>query len=304
MDTRLRALLTAQAQVCTTEMLRSIDIDAPEVAALLRQRTVKRLRRGLFVEAATWKEATPEQRLTLRTRATLLDRPGSVASHGSAAAVHGLPLWGVPTDVVDVLGAGGRTRTRGGVRLHPRPERLEPEVVAGLAVVPVATAIVQVVVEHGVVPGVVCLDRALHERRVTREQLESAAAVLQIGPRARSRMARVVKAADPACESVGETRTRVLLSDLGVAVRSQVVVRDDKGLIGRVDFLVGDRVVVEFDGILKYGGADGRMALRAEKVREDRLRAAGYVVVRLVWSDLDDPVRVLGLIQRALRLAA
>lgn len=304
MDTRLRALLTANAQVCTTEMLRSVDIDASEVAALLRRRTLVRLRRGLFVATAAWQEATPEQRLTLRTRAVLLDRPGAVASHGCAAAFHGLPLWGVPTDVVDVLGEGARTRTRSGVRVHPRSEDLEPVAVAGLAVVPVAAAIVQIVIECGVVPGLVCLDRALHERRVTLEQLESAAAVLRIGPRARSRMARVVGAADPACESVGETRTRVLLADLGVIVRSQVDVRDDKGLIGRVDFLVGGRVVVEFDGMVKYGGADGRWALQAEKAREDRLRAAGYVVVRLVWADLDTPERVLGLIQRATRQAA
>lgn len=304
MHQRLRALLSANAHVCTTEMLRSIDIDAAEVAALLRDRTLVRLRRGLFVAASAWRDATPEQQLTLRARVVLRDRPGAVASHGSAAAMHGLPLWGVPTDVVDLLGAGARTRTRAGVRVHPRPVGLEPVSVAGLEVVPVGAAIVQVVVDHGAVPGLVCLDRALHEGRVSGDAVESAAEILRIGPRSRSRLARVVRAADPACESVGETRTRVLLTDLGVAVRSQVEIRDEDGFIGRVDFLVGERVVVEFDGMVKYGGADGRAALRAEKAREDRLRASGYVVVRLVWADLDVPERVLGLIERALRQAA
>lgn len=95
-----------------------------------------------------------------------------------------------------------------------------------------------------------------------------------------------------------------MLVDLGLHVRSQVDIHDAQGFVGRVDFLVGERVIVEFDGMVKYGGADGRRALQAEKAREDRLRAAGYVVVRLVWSDLDDAERVHGLIQRALRQAA
>ena len=120
---------------------------------------------------------------------------------------------------------------------------------------------------------------------------------------ARQRLAQLLREADPACESVGETRTRVLLRDLGLEVRSQVRISDARGLIGRVDFLVGERVVVEFDGMVKYGGAEGRRALQAEKAREDRLRDAGYVVVRLVWADLDDPQRVRDLVQRAIRRA-
>ena len=148
-----------------------------------------------------------------------------------------------------------------------------------------------------------CLDRALNTGLVTPEGLADAIDVLAPGARARQRLAQLLREADPACESVGETRTRVLLRDLGLEVRSQVRISDARGLIGRVDFLVGERVVVEFDGMVKYGGAEGRRALQAEKAREDRLRDAGYVVVRLVWADLDDPQRVRDLVARAIRLA-
>ncbi len=96
----------------------------------------------------------------------------------------------------------------------------------------------------------------------------------------------------------------MLLSGLGLAFRTQVNLRDSLGHIGRVDFLVGDRVVVEFDGMVKYDGADGRDALAAEKQREDRLRAAGYEVVRLTWADLKDPERVARLIRQATARAA
>ena len=58
-------------------------------------------------------------------------------------------------------------------------------------------------------------------------------------------------------------------------------------LVARVDFLVdGTRVVVEFDGKVKYGSGDP-CVLWAEKRREDQLRGLGYVVVRITWADLE-----------------
>jgi hypothetical protein len=44
---------------------------------------------------------------------------------------------------------------------------------------------------------------------------------------------------------------------------------------------------------VKYARFDGRNALMREKRREDALRALGYRVVRLTWSDLRRPERVL-----------
>jgi len=71
----------------------------------------------------------------------------------------------------------------------------------------------------------------------------------------------------------------------------QVEIRDERGrLVGRVDFLFrAQRTIVEFDGLVKYGGADGRQALIDEKRREDSLRALGYQMVRPTWRDLYDP---------------
>ena len=86
------------------------------------------------------------------------------------------------------------------------------------------------------------------------------------------------------------------------------MIRDETGtVIARVDFLFqAQRVVVEFDGAVKYGGAAqrGQMALIAEKRREDAIRRLGYVVVRLTWADLASPERVRALILAAMRTAA
>ena len=75
--------------------------------------------------------------------------------------------------------------------------------------------------------------------------------------------------------------------------------------MGRADFRVGTTVLVEFDGRAKYGMGGRRREddLWAEKQREDRLRALGYVVVRLVWADLDRPQVVIQRVLAALRVA-
>jgi very-short-patch-repair endonuclease len=81
----------------------------------------------------------------------------------------------------------------------------------------------------------------------------------------------------------------------------QVEIRDAQvRFVGRVDFLFrAYRTVVEFDGLVKYGGAGGRQALIEEKRREDALRSLGYQVVRLTWRDLHDPPLVDRLIKAA-----
>lgn len=84
-------------------------------------------------------------------------------------------------------------------------------------------------------------------------------------------------------------------------VDPQVEIRDERGrFVGRVDFLFrAQPPAVEFDGLVKYGGTDGRQALIDEKRREDALRSLGYQMVRLTWRNLRDP----GLVDRPIRKA-
>jgi very-short-patch-repair endonuclease len=107
--------------------------------------------------------------------------------------------------------------------------------------------------------------------------------------------------ADQRSESVGESRARLLLHAIGFEPTPQVEIRDQQGrLIGRVDFLLErQRVIVEFDGLIKYADANGRAALAAEKSREDRMRALGYEFVRLTWADLSRPAAVNRLMRQA-----
>jgi very-short-patch-repair endonuclease len=70
--------------------------------------------------------------------------------------------------------------------------------------------------------------------------------------------------------------------------QQQVQIRDTKGLIGRVDMLWefhNRKVVLELDGYVKYRSHDSDAVIK-EKIREDRLRAQGYEVIRIIWREV------------------
>ncbi|MBR7741933.1 type IV toxin-antitoxin system AbiEi family antitoxin domain-containing protein [Phycicoccus sp. BSK3Z-2] len=281
------------------------DVHPSTLASLVRTGRIVRVRRGAYVLSGPWHAAMPDARLALRTRAVLHARgvPGA-ATHQSALAVHALPVHAVPTTVVDATGPVSRNRTEAGLRLHPLASAPTVVDVDGCPTVDVATAVAQVLLRSGRTPGIVAADAALR-RGTSVDALHAAVAALASTTHAAGRAGRMLATADPASESVGETLTRLLLRDQGWAVESQVRVADQGGhVVARVDLLVEGRVVVEFDGLVKYEGAQGRAALAAEKRREDALRALGYEVVRVVWSDLDRPGHVARSVRAALARAA
>jgi hypothetical protein len=70
----------------------------------------------------------------------------------------------------------------------------------------------------------------------------------------------------------------------------------DGRFVGRSDFGWPDfGVLGEFDGKTKYGellrrpGQTAEEVLIAEKMREDRMRELGWVVIRWMWHDLMRP---------------
>ena len=69
--------------------------------------------------------------------------------------------------------------------------------------------------------------------------------------------------------------------------------------LARPDFLWDDYGVIgEFDGKVKYTD-DAANVVIAEKAREDRLREAGWFVVRWIWADLLEPKVLQRRIERA-----
>lgn len=111
----------------------------------------------------------------------------------------------------------------------------------------------------------------------------------------------------PPTRVAGETLLAHLLRLAGYDLEPQFVVpgtgRWTRGGQGyRADLrLRGTRVLVEFDGRVKY---EDRQALWEEKAREDRIRSLGWVVVRVTMADLRDPAAVRARIDAALALVA
>ena len=303
-DAALLLLANAQCGVFSSRQAHRFGLSNQDLFRLARRGRLVRLGHGSYGLPHALEGLDAAARFVLMVRGVVLARPvASWASHHAALAVHGLPLHDVDTKVVDVCGRVTRRSRSSGLEVHPLPEGEPCQLVQGVRVVSAALAVVQVSA-RSVAAGLVAFDAALHTGLVDDAALTAAIDRALLGPRQRAKVAAVLAMADRRCESPGESLTRMLLVGLALPVRSQVNIRDRTGLIGRVDFLVGDRVVVEFDGLVKYGGADGREALAAEKRREDRLRAAGYEVVRLTWSDLKQPAQVARAVRQAAARAA
>ena len=93
---------------------------------------------------------------------------------------------------------------------------------------------------------------------------------------------------------------RMVALDLGYELLLQVPVHD-RGFHARLDALIeGTALVLEFDGLVKYEDrAEAGKVLQAEKERQARIEAMGFIVLRVTWSQLADP----GLLDRRIRSA-
>lgn len=113
--------------------------------------------------------------------------------------------------------------------------------------------------------------------------------------RLRAAWARAVDFADPRSESVGESLSRVRISELGFAAPALQNVVWVEGREYRLDFEWEGGLVGEFDGKQKYlrsqelFGRSAQEMVYREKLREDALRSTGRRVVRWSWDDLHHP---------------
>lgn len=263
------------------------------------------VRPGAYVSAEYYRTLDSEEQHLLLARAMGDDL---VLSHVTAAIAWGLDVWGLPlarvhtTNGRPITAKRLRRRTMHGTSLRPD----ESTTHNGLTLTTPARTVIDIARTWGYVPAVCVGDSALRRRLVTAKSLVDALSTAKF----RSGVpdaTRAVEAMSDRSESVGESRSRLLLTEFPGVLVNQSVYDEQGAFLGRVDFLFPDcGVVGEFDGAAKYGEspADVRARLLAEKYREDRLRDAGWVVVRWGWADLADPDALLLRIRRALRRGA
>ena len=303
MQPLLAGFLDSHDGVVTTAEATRLGVSSNSLRGLVRSGALIRVAQGAYLSAAHHENADETGRHRLRATAVLRTQPDVLAaSHQSAAVLRGLPVLQRDLDRVHVVHRSSKqTRRHDAFTIHSCPGTESFGEVGGLAVVIPAVAVLGTAVNAGVSSGIMAADAALRADLTTRAELEDWLARLRRTP-GLSAARHVVEQACPSAESAGESLSRLLLHALGYEVVPQFRVQDVDGrVVARVDFLIPALgVVVEFDGAVKYDGAEGRDALVREKHREDAIRALGYGVVRLTWADLFAPARV----ERAIRTAA
>ncbi|PJJ61859.1 hypothetical protein [Compostimonas suwonensis] len=269
---------------------------------------LRRVTRGVYAPA---EPASADADARYRTLVRAVDAARGhrdILARFSAAAVWRLPMLGSWPTAVHIDGpdaSGGRSTSRVTYRFHADAAH-DATVIDGLRVTSAARTVVSVSRLHDFAGGVAMADRALRNQLVTREALVDELG--RHGPARGVRRARaVLEFADPGAYNAGESLARVLMHQLGFdPPELQHPVHDADGLIGEVDFFWPELgLVVEFDGFQKYSrpeylqGRTPAEVVWAEKLREDRLRALGLRVIRIVWSDLLSPERLRLLLERA-----
>ena len=231
---------------------------------------------------------TWEQRLLA---AVFAAGPGAAASHRSAAALLKLPGF-VRAGPPEVMTPRPRHHRSHAARVHRSRDLLDEHlsVVEGIATTGTARTVVDLA-------GVLAperlervLDNCLSARITTLSELS--ALVCQLGRRGRQGTAVLRHLLDERSdtayvppESELEARFLALVRTAGLPdpVR-QFSAGDAEAMVGRIDFAYPHlKLLIEVDG-RRYHTA--KLALEADRVRDNRLMAAGWRVLRITWNQL------------------
>ncbi|MCP2370363.1 hypothetical protein BJ978_001039 [Agromyces terreus] len=297
-----------------------ISASTRELARRAATGTVTRVRAGVYVDTAAWRALRVYEQQLLRIAAVVRTRREPPVLCGpSAAAILGLPLFGVPSSDVHLLAFGGVAPPSGrGIRWH-RGVVAEASVieVAGFRVTDVARTTLDLACSLPLLKSLPAVDRALRAevlaaplayvdgrlerapgtplRGVGRERLLESLAAAK-GARGVAVARRTVEFGDPGAASPGESVSRGQIRLLGFPRPNTqtAFARADQPGRDIVDFDWPDfGTSGEFDGKVKYtrdeylAGRDAGEVMWLEKQRERRLkRGHGRDVARWVWSDI------------------
>jgi very-short-patch-repair endonuclease len=286
-------------------------------SAMVRRHVLVRLRHGVYALAEVSAESDPAARHRIDVAAAIAAAEEPTWAFGpSAALLRGLPLPFRAPDRIHLLRKG-----HADLRSLAQPSRHHLEVPAAS----IASSSRIGPSDVGAVRGVPCVTRdvaavtaavglttrwqvAIFDAVLWRESSDAetllaiAGTWRQLGGLERIR--RAIDLARTGAQTPLETISRLALVEERLPEPElQVAFHDAEGLIGYVDMwwpTLG--VIGEADGAIKYRSKDD---LLAEKVREDRLRALGFIVVRWTWDEIrTNPAAVAERIRRAARRAA
>jgi very-short-patch-repair endonuclease len=243
------------ATVYATRTLRTRGLTRAALDAALRRGDLTRVRRGWYAAPGADPALVAAVRAGGRLSCvTLLRRRG---------------VWALDDGMVHVRVPKGRdVRGASGVRLHWTQDRLELERAWDDPADALACAVGCLDLRH----AIAVTDSVLNMGLVSIEEVTR-----RLAGRARGRA--VLARCDPQAESGLETFARLALVSARIRVRSQVVIAG----VGRVDLVVGDRLVIELDGAAWHGGTAD---FERDRLRDRALMARGYLVMRATYHQV------------------
>lgn len=241
--------------VATRQQLLELGVGDAEIKELLNLGQLERLRHGWYARAGA------------HAKAKAAVAAGGVLTGADALALHG--AWDLSKPAIHV-----RAHKKAHVRRSPLivPHTLKPSPACSAAVDDVDTALAVLLKDHDRNEAVVVCDSLLNRGLATMAAIEAASAV---HPRGKA-IARLV---DPKSESGTESWFRLWAHRHQIKIRSQVWIRG----VGRVDFLIGSRLIVECDSIAHHTSLS---AYENDRARDLALKALGFEVIRLTYHQV------------------
>ncbi len=281
------------------------------LATMVRDGTLAKPRRGAYVSGPVWKGLDEAGRHSVRARAVLQQAVAEAAlSHASGALEFDAPLWDISLHSVHTTRMDGRIgRQEAGVRQHAGA--VEPGDVVernGVAVMSPTRLSLEITTIADVEHSLVVINHLLHVGLTTPAELAARYRTMTQWPNTLTTDL-VLRLANPAVESVGESRSLYLFFAQSLPLpEPQYEIKDASGrVVARVDFAwPGLGVFLEFDGKVKYekllkeGERASDVVIR-EKERETLIcQLTGWRCIRITWADLCCPERTAALIRRIL----
>jgi hypothetical protein len=300
MNPTVLGIMAAQHGLVTRRQAVAAGMAPERLDRLVRSGDLVVVRRGVYAESAFVATLTTyrDQRLLADRAACLrISRPHE-RSHDSAAHELDLPILrpGRPMTHVTRPGVVG-SHIRHGVKHHLAPYVAERVVeIDGIRVLGAARTAVDIAREHGLRAGVVAIDSARRGGTSVAE-LDAEVALMTSWPYV-TVVREAVQLSDPDTDSVGETLTRELVTELGFGRPQTQFGLSAGGRTAWCDLRLG-RHLFEFDGKVKYQRVDeGGFALATveeivwrEKQRQDWVCGFKLGMSRVVWDDLFGPAR-------------
>ncbi|PZU39605.1 MAG: hypothetical protein DI573_06575 [Microbacterium sp.] len=253
----------------------------------VRSRELIRVRPGVYAPTAWWRGLEPHARYVERVKAAALVFPGSAFMRESAAALHGLPIFGDPAFIHLFDPSRRSTRTFGDVVVHALTGHREVIRLDGRLVTDLVSTVVDTSRYLTPAYALAVIDASLRRGMNTTDLHDWSAA--DPDRRNERMLAWAWEFADGRAESSGESVSRAVISWLGFPVPVLQQVFSAEGVDDRSDFWWPTyRAIGESDGYGKYRAETAEEAVRKivrEKVREDRLRRQSDGFARWDWRD-------------------